>query len=177
MLPQTIQHFMVGSDSGAAKPSESVLQLLVRSELMYSPYVSTSVPSFSAAETYEPSCTPGCTGQNRFGRCESRARGSSSCSKTSTRSSGIFCSAISRSRRYAASSTLPRLTSTDSLEKQDLVETIGFLFMLGSLELGRAYLTDTLSSVQLSVLKDLADYGLVYRPSVRFLTLSLFPPY
>jgi hypothetical protein len=57
--------------------------------------------------------------------------------------------------------------------QQDLVETIGFLFMLGSLELGRAYLTEPLSDVQLSVLRDLADYGLVYRPSVRL--FPLFP--
>ncbi|BGP00606.1 RNA polymerase II transcription factor B subunit 2 [Rhodotorula toruloides ATCC 204091] len=47
---------------------------------------------------------------------------------------------------------------------QDLVETIGFLFMLGSLELGRAYMTDNLSQIQHGVLRDLADYGLVYLP-------------
>ncbi|TNY20418.1 RNA polymerase II transcription factor B subunit 2 [Rhodotorula diobovata] len=52
-------------------------------------------------------------------------------------------------------------------ESQDLVETIGFLFMLSSLELGRAYLTDSLSDAQLGVLRDLADYGLVYRPDSR----------
>ncbi|KAG0660961.1 RNA polymerase II transcription factor B 52 kDa subunit [Rhodotorula mucilaginosa] len=49
-------------------------------------------------------------------------------------------------------------------ESQDLVETIGFLFMLGSLELGQAYLTDNLSDIQLETLRDLADYGLAYLP-------------
>ncbi|KWU45039.1 RNA polymerase II transcription factor B subunit 2 [Rhodotorula sp. JG-1b] len=50
-------------------------------------------------------------------------------------------------------------------ESQDLVETIGFLFMLGSLELGQAYLTDNLSDIQLETLRDLADYGLAYLPT------------
>lgn len=50
-------------------------------------------------------------------------------------------------------------------ESQDLVETIGFLFMLGSLELGQAYLTDSLSDVQLETLRNLADYGLAYLPT------------
>ncbi|GAA5844088.1 hypothetical protein JCM3766R1_004518 [Sporobolomyces carnicolor] len=47
----------------------------------------------------------------------------------------------------------------------DLVETIGFLFMLGSLELGRAYMCQGMSDSQLVVLSDLVDYGLVYRSS------------
>lgn len=76
----------------------------------------------------------------------------------------------------------PRLIST--VDVQDLVQTIGFLFMLGSLELGRvrrvllaatqprltpspqAYMTDNLSQIQHGVLRDLADYGLVYLPEV-----------
>ncbi|GAA6017090.1 hypothetical protein JCM11491_003252 [Sporobolomyces phaffii] len=55
------------------------------------------------------------------------------------------------------------LTYLESSE--DLVETIGFLFMLGSLELGRAYVSAGMSDSQLRVLSDLADYGLVYRSS------------
>ncbi|GAA5988935.1 hypothetical protein JCM10908_006236 [Rhodotorula pacifica] len=58
-------------------------------------------------------------------------------------------------------------------ESQDLVETIGFLFMLGSLELGRAYLTDNLSDVQLEALRNLADYGLAYLPTPKS---SIFYP-
>ncbi|GAA6062488.1 hypothetical protein JCM10212_001861 [Sporobolomyces blumeae] len=55
------------------------------------------------------------------------------------------------------------LTYLESSE--DLVETIGFLFMLGSLELGRAYSSEGLSASQTQVLTDLADYGLIYRSS------------
>lgn len=77
--------------------------------------------------------------------------------------------------------------------RQDLVETIGFLFMLGSLELGRvsishatslffstdprralqAYMCQGMSDSQLVVLSDLVDYGLVYRSSVRSSSLVL----
>ncbi|GAA5943573.1 TFIIH/NER complex subunit TFB2 [Sporobolomyces koalae] len=63
------------------------------------------------------------------------------------------------------------LTYLESSE--DLVETIGFLFMLGSLELGRGYVSDRMSPSQLQVLADLADYGLVYRASP---TSSTFYP-
>ncbi|GAA5912359.1 TFIIH/NER complex subunit TFB2 [Sporobolomyces salmoneus] len=55
------------------------------------------------------------------------------------------------------------LTYLESSE--DLVETIGFLFMLGSLELGRGYVSEGMTPSQLGVLSDLADYGLVYRSS------------
>ncbi|GAA5843796.1 hypothetical protein JCM5353_001943 [Sporobolomyces roseus] len=55
------------------------------------------------------------------------------------------------------------LTYLESSE--DLVETIGFLFMLGSLELGRAYDSSGMTESQLRVLSDLSDYGLVYRTS------------
>lgn len=64
---------------------------------------------------------------------------------------------------------------------------LGFLFMLGSLVLGRVrrraheevgsaliplslaqgYSTENFSHTELTVLRDLSDYGLVYRPSVR----------
>ncbi|GAA5961979.1 hypothetical protein JCM3765_007181 [Sporobolomyces pararoseus] len=63
------------------------------------------------------------------------------------------------------------LTYLESSE--DLVETIGFLFMLGSLELGRGYVSEGMSESQLGVLSDLADYGLIYRTSP---TSSIFYP-
>ncbi|GAA5821770.1 hypothetical protein JCM11251_001017 [Rhodosporidiobolus azoricus] len=118
---ETIQHFMVGSDAGAKKPSEGVLRLLVRSELMYSP-----------------------TQSLRQMRITSKG----------------FQFLLEDVNTQLWDLLLSYLE-----ESQDLVETIGFLFMLGSLELGRAYLMDTLSDSQLRVLKDLADYGLVYRPT------------
>ncbi|KAI5477709.1 transcription initiation factor TFIIH subunit 4 [Pseudohyphozyma bogoriensis] len=50
---------------------------------------------------------------------------------------------------------------------RDVVQVLGFLFMLGSLELGKAYSTDPLSATEQAVLSDLCDYGLVWRPSAR----------
>ncbi|CZR61200.1 related to transcription/repair factor TFIIH subunit [Phialocephala subalpina] len=47
----------------------------------------------------------------------------------------------------------------------DSVEVLSFLFMLGSLELGRAYSTSTLSESQRQMLTYLVDFGLVYVPS------------
>ncbi|KAK4703579.1 transcription initiation factor TFIIH subunit 4, partial [Phenoliferia sp. Uapishka_3] len=55
----------------------------------------------------------------------------------------------------------------------DVVEVLGFLFMVGSLELGRAYSTEPFSFSQLGVLTDLCDYGLLYRPSPK--SPSFFP--
>ncbi|GAA5972485.1 hypothetical protein JCM11641_001866 [Rhodosporidiobolus odoratus] len=118
---ETIQHFMVGSDAGAVKPSEGVLRLLVRSGLMYS--------------------------------------ATASMRKMSITSKGF------QFLLEDVNTQLWDLLLAYLEESQDLVETIGFLFMLGSLELGRAYLTDNLSESQLGVLQDLSDYGLVYRPS------------
>ncbi|GAA6033215.1 hypothetical protein JCM8097_002999 [Rhodosporidiobolus ruineniae] len=118
---ETIQHFMVGSEAGAKKPSESVLKLLVRSELMYSP-----------------------TQSLRQMRITSKG----------------FQFMLEDVNTQLWDLLLAYLE-----DSEDLVETIGFLFMLGSLELGRAYLTDHLTDAQRGVLKDLADYGLVYRPS------------
>ncbi|KAF1987314.1 transcription factor Tfb2 [Aulographum hederae CBS 113979] len=43
----------------------------------------------------------------------------------------------------------------------DVVEMLSFIFMLGSMDLGRAYSTSPLSESQLSLLSDLHDYGLV----------------
>jgi transcription initiation factor TFIIH subunit 4 len=48
--------------------------------------------------------------------------------------------------------------------EMDEVEVLSFLFMLGSLELGRAYNTITLTESQLRMLKHLVDFGLVYIP-------------
>ncbi|PWN50800.1 transcription factor Tfb2 [Violaceomyces palustris] len=45
----------------------------------------------------------------------------------------------------------------------DLVEVLGFLFMLGSLELGRDYSTEDLPETQLHMLEDFRDYGLIYQ--------------
>lgn len=44
-------------------------------------------------------------------------------------------------------------------------EVLSFLFMLGSLDLGRAYSTSTLSPTQLQMLDDLTAMGIVYRSS------------
>lgn len=46
----------------------------------------------------------------------------------------------------------------------DSVEVLSFLFMLGSLELGRTYSTSKLSDTQHEMLKYLVDFGLVYIP-------------
>lgn len=46
----------------------------------------------------------------------------------------------------------------------DSVEVLSFLFMLGSLELGRAYSKDTLTDSQRQMLPYLIDFGLVYIP-------------
>jgi transcription initiation factor TFIIH subunit 4 len=46
----------------------------------------------------------------------------------------------------------------------DNVDVLSFLFMLGSLELGRAYNTTTLTESQQRMLGHLVDFGLVYIP-------------
>jgi transcription initiation factor TFIIH subunit 4 len=46
----------------------------------------------------------------------------------------------------------------------DHVDVLSFLFMLGSLELGRAYNTTTLTESQQRMLGHLVDFGLVYIP-------------
>ncbi|GAA6054449.1 hypothetical protein JCM3770_007222 [Rhodotorula araucariae] len=120
---ETIQHFMVGSDAGAKKPSQKVLVLLAKSGLMMSP-----------------------TASLRTMRITSKG----------------FQFLLEDVNTQLWDLLLVYLE-----ESHDLVETIGFLFMLSSLELGRAYLTDNLSAAQLGVLQDLADYGLIYRPESR----------
>ncbi|PMD22914.1 transcription factor tfb2-like protein [Hyaloscypha hepaticicola] len=54
----------------------------------------------------------------------------------------------------------------ENAEKMELdsVEVLSFLFMLGSLELGRAYSKDTLTDSQRQMLPYLVDFGLVYIP-------------
>lgn len=47
----------------------------------------------------------------------------------------------------------------------DPVDVLNFIFILGSLELGRAYSVSDLSATQVSMLPDLRDYGLVYQRS------------
>lgn len=47
----------------------------------------------------------------------------------------------------------------------DPVDVLNFIFILGSLELGKAYSVSSLSDTQVSMLPDLRDYGLVYQRS------------
>jgi len=46
----------------------------------------------------------------------------------------------------------------------DQDEMLAFLFKLGSLELGQDYFTEKLSDTQKSMLDDLNDFGIIYRP-------------
>lgn len=57
--------------------------------------------------------------------------------------------------------------------QMDSVEILSFLFMLGSLELGRAYNITTLTSTQKIMLSNLVDFGLVYIDSST--TTQYFP--
>ncbi|RLV95432.1 RNA polymerase II transcription factor B subunit 2 [Spathaspora sp. JA1] len=45
----------------------------------------------------------------------------------------------------------------------DPVDVLNFIFVLGSLELGKSYAVSSLSATQVSMLADLKDYGLVYQ--------------
>ncbi|KAI5954425.1 TFB2 [Candida jiufengensis] len=45
------------------------------------------------------------------------------------------------------------------------VDVLNFIFILGSLELGKSYAVSSLSETQISMLADLKDYGLVYQRS------------
>lgn len=47
--------------------------------------------------------------------------------------------------------------------RMDHVDVLNFIFMLGSLELGRDYLSASLSDTQKQMLQDLRDYGIVYQ--------------
>ncbi|PPQ63223.1 hypothetical protein CVT24_005683 [Panaeolus cyanescens] len=57
-----------------------------------------------------------------------------------------------------------RLAETSSKERvMDLVEVLGFIFMLSTMELGKEYSTENLSSTQKAMLEDLRDYGLIWQ--------------
>lgn len=45
----------------------------------------------------------------------------------------------------------------------DPVDVLNFIFILGSLELGKGYTVSSLSATQISMLADLKDYGLIYQ--------------
>lgn len=47
----------------------------------------------------------------------------------------------------------------------DPVDVLNFIFILGSLELGKSYTVSSLSETQISMMADLRDYGLVYQRS------------
>ena len=47
----------------------------------------------------------------------------------------------------------------------DPVDVLNFIFILGSLELGKGYTVSSLSETQISMLADLRDYGLIYQRS------------
>lgn len=51
---------------------------------------------------------------------------------------------------------------TDDLQ-MDLAEVLGFLFTLGSLELGQDYSLETLSEAQITMLRDLQPLGIIYQ--------------
>lgn len=59
---------------------------------------------------------------------------------------------------------LEYLNLTQDLQ-MDPVDVLNFIFILGSLELGKAYQVASLSDTQVSMLPDLRDYGLVYQRS------------
>ncbi|KAG0657931.1 RNA polymerase II transcription factor B 52 kDa subunit [Maudiozyma exigua] len=47
--------------------------------------------------------------------------------------------------------------------QMDPVDILNFIFMLGSLEVGKAYSTKELSDTQKNMLKDMRDYGLIFQ--------------
>lgn len=47
--------------------------------------------------------------------------------------------------------------------QMDPVDILNFIFMLGALEIGKAYSTNELSDTQKNMLKDMRDYGLVFQ--------------
>lgn len=47
--------------------------------------------------------------------------------------------------------------------QMDPVDILNFIFMLGSLEVGKAYSTKELSNTQKNMLKDMRDYGLIFQ--------------
>lgn len=57
---------------------------------------------------------------------------------------------------------LQYLRMAESLQ-MDPVDVLNFIFMLGSLELGKDYSLSALSETQVNMLEDLRDYGLIYQ--------------
>lgn len=57
---------------------------------------------------------------------------------------------------------LQYLNMAETLQ-MDSVDVLNFIFMLGSLELGKDYSLSALSETQLNLLEDLRDYGLIYQ--------------
>ena len=58
----------------------------------------------------------------------------------------------------------------------DSIEILSFLFTLGSLELGTSYSTSNLTPTQLILLDDLADFGLIHRPSANKSNSNFYYP-
>lgn len=67
---------------------------------------------------------------------------------------------------------LQYLKMSETLQ-MDTVEVLNFIFMLGSLEVGKAYSTESLTPTQKIMLKDMRDYGIVFQKSV---TANVFYP-
>ncbi|KAK9898373.1 transcription factor Tfb2 [Cystobasidium minutum MCA 4210] len=57
---------------------------------------------------------------------------------------------------------LLRYLGDAEVKEMDTVEVLAFLFMLGSMELGKAYETSNLTRTQMRMAEDLKDYGLIY---------------
>lgn len=53
--------------------------------------------------------------------------------------------------------------SLAEIRQMDLVEVLSFLFVLGTLELGKDYSIESLTTTQQAMLSDLRDYGLVWQ--------------
>lgn len=67
---------------------------------------------------------------------------------------------------------LQYLKMSETLQ-MDTVEVLNFIFMLGALEVGKAYSTESLTRTQQIMLKDMRDYGIVFQKTV---TSSVFYP-
>lgn len=60
---------------------------------------------------------------------------------------------------------LQYLKMSESLD-MDPVDVLNFIFMLGALEVGKAYSTESLSKTQKIMLQDMGDYGIVFQKNV-----------
>ncbi|KDN50836.1 RNA polymerase II transcription factor B subunit 2 [Tilletiaria anomala UBC 951] len=134
---EAILHFLVGSE-GFEAPREPVLYLLKQSGLMQKG--NASAPSVAGPSTF--------SGTNRATSLKITARG--------------FQFLLEDVNTQLWDLLLQYLALAEP-RGMDLVEVMSFLFMLGSLELGRDYSTEELSETQLHMLEDFRDYGLVYQ--------------